>query len=727
MSDAVSLSKSQRHRRRRQARQAEAERVPLTGAAFRLGTVVAGGQRLSPVLGATRTWERLHPASWLRDPGLPEERRLEKLISRVLRPDLGTGGPDSALGREAEAALRGSGEFKARSLRFLTRLRQVNLRAMLDHHCPRGPSPLPCDPQQVLALLRAVLHRAGLSALLAVPDAAVTRALTMLLGLTKGGHLTLAELLHLLPAPRALLPWLVGWPKVVRTHLGARLAVWGLVTLPRTLLSALFIVTDTSHGKHQLFYYRQSVWQAMAAQALHGLTRKGHVRTGPAVFLAPRDRSLPARPPPPAIRPMRFIPKRNMTRLRPISMRCPAGAADHDPALTRDSPMRGLVRQLVRLRPATCDLKGKRLAREWARLGRAAPPGTPLYWATADIKDAFGSVLHGKLTSILTQETKSLGCFPNGRTLANQVCYRVVRHIVSFREGRRVRYFHLQGRGLVQGDPFSPDLSSLYYGHLTAARLAAFLRPPAGHSELLLRAADDFLFVSTSRDRVWDFQRATVGASFPEYGAKFEKDKFVTNVETGDQGTPAVFCGALLHMDSRDVTPFYSPDLVVLAAMRPRDPGTKARPTIAAKFLRLVTVHMTGLYLGPHNSRGALLATLATNLAIALRRLTALLTAMIWSQGRRVEERWLWTQVLMPGFAKVSGLMKRTGLPKAEVRLVALLRLQAALAACPHFSPGLRRGVAATLRRGRGRVGEARSRHITRTVWESSTGRAPGC
>ena len=83
-----------------------------------------------------------------------------------------------------------------------------------------------------------------------------------------------------------------------------------------------------------------------------------------------------------------------------------------------------------------------------------------------------------------------------------------------------VRYYHLRGRGLVQGDPLSPDLSSLYYGDFTASHLSAFLRPPSGQTEILLRAADDFLFVSTSRERVWQFQRATIGAQFPEYGAR---------------------------------------------------------------------------------------------------------------------------------------------------------------------------------------------------------------
>ena len=85
---------------------------------------------------------------------------------------------------------------------------------------------------QVISFLRAFLHRIGLQDLLVVPQANVTSApnrlslimsplkhmlmLCRLLNLTKGGHFTLAELLHVLPPPRAMLPWLQGSSKLLR-------------------------------------------------------------------------------------------------------------------------------------------------------------------------------------------------------------------------------------------------------------------------------------------------------------------------------------------------------------------------------------------------------------------------------------------------------------------------------------------------------------------------------
>ena len=70
--------------------------------------------------------------------------------------------------------------------------------------------------------------------------------------------------------------------------------------------------------------------------------------------------------------------------------------------------------------------------------------------------------------------------------------------------------------------------------------------------------------------------------------------------------------------------------------------------------MRLCTVHMTDLYLGEHNSEATVVATLAANLELALKRLTALLDSLIWKQGRRVEDGWLWNLVLHPAFVKVT-------------------------------------------------------------------------
>ena len=100
-------------------------------------------------------------------------------------------------------------------------------------------------------------------------------------------------------------------------------------------------------------------------------------------------------------------------------------------------------------------LKGNRLIREWKRinrchiiarssginhfLNRAVPIASPLFWATADISNAFGPVLLKKLIKIVTGMAKELICYPNAGQLANEVCYRVVKHLVSFKVGGKIR------------------------------------------------------------------------------------------------------------------------------------------------------------------------------------------------------------------------------------------------------------------------------------------------
>ena len=95
------------------------------------------------MLGAIRTLERLHPKSWLRDSTLTEDARFEALLSKVDSIDIGSSF------NEALPVLRSSEAFRARSLRLLGKLRRINLRAMLDHHCPINQDLLPASQEQV--------------------------------------------------------------------------------------------------------------------------------------------------------------------------------------------------------------------------------------------------------------------------------------------------------------------------------------------------------------------------------------------------------------------------------------------------------------------------------------------------------------------------------------------------------------------------------------------------
>jgi hypothetical protein len=64
---------------------------------------------------------------------------------------------------------------------------------------------------------------------------------------------------------------------------------------------------------------------------------------------------------------------------------------------------------------------------------------------------------------------------------------------------------------------------------MTQHRLGQFLVAPRGSAELMLRGMDDFLFISTHRERVKEFL-TVVEAGVPDYGTVFSKDKTRSNL-----------------------------------------------------------------------------------------------------------------------------------------------------------------------------------------------------
>ena len=175
------MTRSQKNRQRKAKRSSKQAKLPNLPP-YRLSTVLAGGSRHSSViidknnipwslstlnavannwtdiipfwksrvlffqvLGAIRTLERLHPRSWLCDPSISEDARYEALLNKIASIDIGSDFQESML------VLRSNETFRVRSLLVLKNLRKLNLRAMLDHHCPSSPHDLlPASQEQVL-------------------------------------------------------------------------------------------------------------------------------------------------------------------------------------------------------------------------------------------------------------------------------------------------------------------------------------------------------------------------------------------------------------------------------------------------------------------------------------------------------------------------------------------------------------------------------------------------
>ena len=79
-------------------------------------------------------------------------------------------------------------------------------------------------------------------------------------------------------------------------------------------------------------------------------------------------------------------------------------------------------------------------------------------------------------------------------------------HAVSLKMGRAAR-FYKRASGLLQGDPLSAALCDIYLGDLVRAEIRSKLRFVGGEKRLLVRAVDDFLFVSLCREEVRSFLR----------------------------------------------------------------------------------------------------------------------------------------------------------------------------------------------------------------------------
>lgn len=159
--------------------------------------------------------------------------------------------------------------------------------------------------------------------------------------------------------------------------------------------------------------------------------------------------------PPP--RRFRFIAKASLAAVRLIAM----GETEQGPAnRTGIKTWLSLLRCYSASFPVPSDLSGSLLGTEWAALVRALPPAAPLYWVTADIQDAFGSVKLRKLGRILRNCQEEVK--PGDREAAettSQISLRSMQMTGSLQVGERVTTYYVS-QGLLQGDELSSHPST---------------------------------------------------------------------------------------------------------------------------------------------------------------------------------------------------------------------------------------------------------------------------
>ena len=59
------------------------------------------------------------------------------------------------------------------------------------------------------------------------------------------------------------MPWLVDVQRSLGLNLLARLVKWILTRFVEAIVRGFFKLTDSSHGKQQIFYFRKSAWQSI--------------------------------------------------------------------------------------------------------------------------------------------------------------------------------------------------------------------------------------------------------------------------------------------------------------------------------------------------------------------------------------------------------------------------------------------------------------------------------
>ena len=250
---------------------------------------------------------------------------------------------------------------------------------------------------------------------------------------------------------------------------------------------------------------------------------------------------------------------------------------------------------------------------------------------------------------------------------------------------------YLLKKGIMQGDPLSPFLSDIYYGSMVENEMGEFMTSSsASTQELFLRGADDFIFVSTDKVRVLSLFNF-IKDGVKNYNCKFKLSKTNTNAIGNLENNMLLFCGALINVSSREICPNYSSyKNTKLLWSQSWERRTRPGDFIHKRFIAFCSSRLNKLYFGPYNSKKTLLTTICCNVLLALRRLTCLITTLIWSKGRMVDNRWFW-RITMSGLRKFCNSTQNYGLSALNVQYICLKCVELELKRSDQYSKILRK------------------------------------
>ncbi|KAF9361229.1 hypothetical protein BGX34_007274 [Mortierella sp. NVP85] len=381
---------------------------------------------------------------------------------------------------------------------------------------------------------------------------------------------------------------------------------------------ATFYVTETSHQRNKISYYRHDLWKLLTAPAIETLKANMFRRMDQREVMMCRRMYAG----------LRLLPKKSQG-LRPIinlsrkSPRLVNGSSVwrmttmnkqlEDPHLVLSCELEPQSFATSSSSPGMNELYGRIKAVREKLVDLSSSDLPKLFMVKLDIQKCFDSVKQDKVLEVMQEALKdnhyiikkgTKVFLSNGKIIAKPLskatrsnggrsfmdiadqhadssCHaiftdKIIHHDRSRKEvidmvkshitGNIIqlgKHFYRQFTGIPQGSVLSPALCRLYYDDMEDNLLADLTK---GDDSALLRLADDFLFISRNKSKAIAFlERMSGGLS--EYNCTINKEKTIinfpyvlrdgTNVTTREDGE-FPYCGLLLHTRTLEIRTDYS-------------------------------------------------------------------------------------------------------------------------------------------------------------------------
>ncbi|XP_071739579.1 telomerase reverse transcriptase [Rutidosis leptorrhynchoides] len=374
---------------------------------------------------------------------------------------------------------------------------------------------------------------------------------------------------------------------------------WFFTYLVVPLLQANFYVTESEHGKLEVFYYEKSHWENLMKNSISCLQDQSYsLLDTKSVKKIVNSRTF-------GFSRVRFRPKVN--GIRPLANLKSSSRLNLTSASKVFKPVNVVLRDLHAALKDVQIKKPKTLGssvfsyndvhlklREFLSRLKSGSNNLPcVYMVVADVQKAYDSIVQDKLLHVmkdvitddhLLHQTNQI-VSSNGfmkicqhinmstkfrshvhahsfhSVLVNQGKSRTARkEDLHFNLQQHVKYnvlrvnnsFYLQKIGITQGSILSSLLCSIYLGHMESTKLVPYLNKVtetgvSDRQDLLLRFIDDFLFISTSRKQALAFC-SRLERGFCEYNCNMNKEKFGLSFDV-DKSSPS---SNRLYIDGND-------------------------------------------------------------------------------------------------------------------------------------------------------------------------------